>query len=187
MVLHPGFQNHSDWDNNLALIQLRNPVALGDKVTPIPLPERDQDLVDTVGGSGVIAGWGWGVYLTPALSLKHLVLPLANHNSCKEEYERSRHMPSVDDNVFCTGASKYGENVCSGDAGGALAVRDPGDGVVYAAGILSYDKACTTEKFAVYMRISAYLPWINRVLRGDNEESAALRSAVMSEMYSRQP
>ncbi|XP_044062203.1 haptoglobin isoform X2 [Siniperca chuatsi] len=80
VVLHPGFQNQSDWDNDLALIQLKVPVVMSNKVTPIPLPERGHDLADTVGGSGVITGWGWGIHLTPAASLKHLVLPLANHS-----------------------------------------------------------------------------------------------------------
>ncbi|KAK1890765.1 Haptoglobin [Dissostichus eleginoides] len=78
IVLHPGFQNSSDWENDLALIQLKKPVLMSDKVTPIPLPERGQDLADTLGGTGVITGWGWGTTFTLATSLKHLVVPLAN-------------------------------------------------------------------------------------------------------------
>ncbi|KAF7649799.1 hypothetical protein LDENG_00135900 [Lucifuga dentata] len=187
VVLHPGFQNQSDWDNNLALIQLKDSVPMGDKMTPIPLPERGQDLADSVDGSGIITGWGLGALLTPAPSLKHLVLPLVNHSSCKKEYEQKAYTPTVDDNMFCTGTSKYEENVCLGDAGGALAVRDPESGGVYAAGILSYDKPCTRDKYAVYMKLSSYLPWIHSVIRGDTERSDALRSAATSEMLSRQP
>ncbi|KAM4631240.1 haptoglobin isoform 2-T2 [Polymixia lowei] len=187
VVLHPSFQNESDWDNDLALIQLKDPVALGEKVTPIPLPERGQDLGDTAEGSGVITGWGWGIHLSPAPSLKHLVLPLASHSACKSLYNNNELKPTVDDNMFCTGSSKYNENVCSGDAGGALAVTDPKHGGVYAAGILSFDKSCGSDKYGVYMKITAYLPWIHSVLRGDADTSSALRSAVMSEMRSRQP
>ncbi|KAM6950657.1 haptoglobin [Lycodopsis pacificus] len=187
VVLHPRFQNQSDWDNDLALIQLKEPVVMSDKVTPIPLPERGQDLEDTVGGSGVITGWGWGILLTPATSLKHLVLPLANHSDCKAEYERSELTPSVDDNMFCTGPTKYEENVCFGDAGSALAVTDAENGHIYAAGILSFDKSCKSYKYGVYMKISSYLPWIHSVIRGDTEKSAALRSDAMSKMYSWQP
>ncbi|XP_035538328.1 haptoglobin [Morone saxatilis] len=187
VVLHPGFQNQSDWDNDLALIQLKEPVVMSDKVTPIPLPERGQDLAGIVRGSGVITGWGWGVYLTLATSLKHLVLPLASHSDCKAEYERIALTPSVDDNMFCTGTAKFGENVCFGDAGGALAVTDAETGDIYAAGILSYDKSCNRYNYGVYMKISSYLPWIHRVIRGDTENSSALRSDAMSKMYSRQP
>lgn len=184
VVLHPGFQNHSDWDNDLALIQLKEPVVVNDKVTPIPLPERGQDLADIKGGSGVISGWGWGIYLNSADPLKHLVVPLANNSDCKAEYEYVPFTPSVDDNTFCTGPSKYEENVCLGDAGGALAVRDDETGEVYAAGILSFDKSCRRYKHGVYMKISSYLPWIHKVIRGDTEKSSALRSEAMSKMYS---
>lgn len=160
---------------------------MSDKVTPIPLPERGQDLADIKGGSGVISGWGWGIYLTPVTSLKYLVLPLANHSACKAEYERIPLTPYVDDNMFCTGPTKYEENVCFGDAGGALAVTDAETGDVYAAGILSYDKSCRRNKYGVYMKISSYLPWIHKVIRGDTGKSSALRSEAMSKMYSWQP
>ncbi|XP_070688679.1 haptoglobin [Pempheris klunzingeri] len=185
VILHPGFQNQSEWDNDLALIQLKAPVVMSNKVTPIPLPERGQDVADTVGGSGVISGWGWGIYFTPAKSLKYLVLPLANHSDCKAEYEHLRSLtPTVDDNMFCTGPTKFEENVCFGDAGGALAVKDAETGDIYAAGILSYDKSCNGYKYGVYMKLSSYLPWIHSVIRGDTEKSSALRSDAMSKMYS---
>uniref|UniRef100_A0A672ZW99 Peptidase S1 domain-containing protein n=1 Tax=Sphaeramia orbicularis TaxID=375764 RepID=A0A672ZW99_9TELE len=174
IVLHPGFQNKSDWDNDLALIQLKEPVVMSDKVTPIPLPERDQDVPDTDGETGVIAGWGFGALLTASSSLKHLVLPVADHSACKREYKSDSLTPTVDEDMFCTGPSKYGENVCFGDD-------------VYAAGILSYDKSCNNRKYAVYMKISSYLPWINAVVRGDTQQSSTLRSDAMSNMYLRQP
>ncbi|XP_029600126.1 haptoglobin-like [Salmo trutta] len=186
VVLHPGFQSVSDWDNDLALIQLKEPFTLSEAVMPIPLPERGEDLAEAAQEKGIITGWGWGVHFTPAESLKHLVLPVASRSFCKAEYNRGGSTPTIDDNMFCTGASKYQENVCFGDAGGALAVQDPKDGRVYAAGILSFDKACAVRKYAVYMKLSAYMPWINSVLRGDSEKSASLRSSVMSEMFSRQ-
>ncbi|KAM6943254.1 haptoglobin [Xenentodon cancila] len=187
MVLHPGFQIQSDWDNDLALIKLKHPVIMSDKVTPIPLPERSQHLGSIAGGSGVITGWGWGINLTPATSLKHLVLPLANHSDCRSYYEGVAFTPAVDDNMFCTGPTNNKKNVCFGDAGGALAVTDAQTGDIYAAGILSYDKSCTRYKYGVYMKISSYLPWIHSVIRGDTEKSPSLRSDAMSKMYSWQP
>ncbi|XP_059208772.1 haptoglobin [Centropristis striata] len=186
VVLHPRFQNRTDWDNDLALIQLKQPVVMSDKVTPIPLPEMGQDLGDAVGGSGVITGWGWGIYLTPASSLKFLVLPLANHSVCKAEYERDPLTPAVDDDMFCTGSPTVEENVCFGDAGGALAVKDAETGEIYAAGILSYDKPCSRSKYGVHMKITSYLPWIHSVIRGDTERSSTLRSEAMSKMFSLQ-
>lgn len=159
-------------------------MVISDKVTPIPLPERGQDRADSSEGSGVIAGWGWGVYLNFASSLKHLVLPLVNHSACKAEYGRDQFTPSVDDSMFCTRTGQLEENVCFGDAGGALAVKDAESGEVYAAGILSFDKPCRMHKYAVYMKISSYLPWIHKVTRGDAQNSEAIRANTMAKMYS---
>lgn len=157
---------------------------MNDKVTPIPLPERGLDLANAVHGSGIIAGWGWGSLLTPAPFLKHIVVPLANHSACNAEYESLAFTPTVDENMICTAATKYDENVCFGDAGGALAVTDSETGDIYAAGILSYDKSCARYKHAVYMKVSSYLPWIHSVMRGDTDTSAPVRLKAMSTMYS---
>ncbi|XP_044216742.1 haptoglobin-like [Thunnus albacares] len=181
VVLHPAFQNHSDWDNDLALLKLKEPVVMSDKVTPIPLPKENQQLAQ----EGSIAGWGWGYYFTFATSLKHLVLPVVS--SCNSAYQGDPLKPDVDDNMFCTKATRYGENVCFGDSGSALAMSDPKSGDVYAAGILSYDKSCTSGDFGVYMKISSYLPWLHSIIRGDTEESFALRATAMTKMLTWQP
>ncbi|KAM7424268.1 hypothetical protein PAMA_000553 [Pampus argenteus] len=178
IVLHPRFQNQSDWDNDLALIKLKKPVVMSEKVTPIPLPEKGQDL----GTSGFITGWGWGAHLTPSMLLKYTVLPLAKHDECKKFFEGTSHRPVVDDHMFCTGPSEHHENVCFGDAGGALTVIDSATGDVYATGILSYDKPCRSDPYAVYMKISSYLPWIHSVIRGDTDTSSAVRIDTISKM-----
>ncbi|XP_068173628.1 haptoglobin [Antennarius striatus] len=178
VVLHPRFQNQSDWDNDLALIKLKKPVVINDKVIPIPLPERGQDITNIQ--SGVITGWGFGANLTPAEILRYLTVPLLKSSDCKTAYEHDPLTPNVDNNMFCTEQTKYEENVCLGDAGGALAVKDKETGDIYAAGILSYDKACRVNNYAVYMKISSYLPWIHSVMRGDTEKSAGQRADVMS-------
>uniref|UniRef100_A0A3B4ZQ31 Peptidase S1 domain-containing protein n=1 Tax=Stegastes partitus TaxID=144197 RepID=A0A3B4ZQ31_9TELE len=53
VVLHPQFQNRSDWDDDVALLQLKASVVMSDKITPIPLPERGHDLTNP----------GYGVYM----------------------------------------------------------------------------------------------------------------------------
>ncbi|KAJ7986031.1 hypothetical protein DPEC_G00346600 [Dallia pectoralis] len=187
VVLHPGFQNLSEWDNDLALIQLKEPVPLNKNVMSIPLPERGQDLIETAGVRGVITGWGWGTILTTATPLKHFVVPVASHSSCKAKYKQrslQRSVPTVDEKMFCTEASEHIGNICLTDAGGALVVHDPKDDSVYAAGILTYDRDCGVDKYAVYMKLSAYLPWINGVLRGDCEKSDGFRARLMSKMLS---
>ncbi|XP_066503797.1 haptoglobin [Hoplias malabaricus] len=184
VFLHPGFQNTSDWDNDLALIQLKEPVTFSDSVFPIPLPERDENMAERAGEWGIISGWGWGALFTQAETLKFLYLRVVE---CQGQYSSkfTRNTPYVDNNMFCTEPGHSVENVCSGDAGGALAFLDHKSKRVYAGGILSFDKACNVMDKAVYMKVSAYLPWIHSVMRGDTDKFSSLRTSVMTEMFSR--
>ncbi|XP_067308509.1 haptoglobin [Pseudorasbora parva] len=185
VFLHPDFQNTSDWDNDLALIKLKEPVKFSESVMPIPLPETGDNQEEREGERGIIAGWGYGRLFTPAPILKFLALPI---QSCKGNYSAKvlANTPNLDNRQFCTGPSKYQENVCFGDAGGALALLNPNTSTVYAAGILSFDKACSVEELAVYTKISAYLPWIHNVMRGDSKESPERRAAIINHMLSLQ-
>ncbi|KTG42036.1 hypothetical protein cypCar_00021759 [Cyprinus carpio] len=185
VFLHPEFQNISEWDNDLALIKLKEPVKFNESVMPIPLPEIGDNQEEKEEEKGIIAGWGWGKLFTPAPVLKFLSLPV---RSCKGKYQSKvlASTPNVDDKQFCTGPSKHQENVCFGDAGGALAFLKPNTKTVYAAGILSFDKACSVEEHAVYTKISAYLPWIHSVMRGDSQEFLAKRASLISHMFSQQ-
>lgn len=177
--MHPGFQKSSTWENNLALIKLKRPVTFNNDTLPIPLPEVGQDL-EKVGTEGVVAGWGWSTILSFSDYLKILSVPVVSQEFCKKEYlQGGEDAPLVDDRTFCTGATQFSENMCVGDEGGAFAVLDPKDNNVYAAGLLSYDKNCQVGKFAVYTKLSAYLPWINSVMREDLAEYSALRTAAM--------
>ncbi|KAK7175714.1 hypothetical protein R3I93_000089 [Phoxinus phoxinus] len=185
VFLHPGFQNTSDWDDDLALIKLKEPVRFKESIIPIPLPEIGDNQEEREGERGIIAGWGWGRLFTPAPKLKFLALPV---QSCKGNYQAKvlASTPYVSDTQFCTGPSKYQENVCFGDAGGALVFLNPNTSAVYAAGILSFDKACSVEEHAVYTKISAYLPWIHSVMRGDSQQFPERRASIITHMFSQQ-
>lgn len=171
MFLHPAFQNASDVDNDLALIKLKEPVSFNDTVFPIPLPEKGDNLEETKGRKGVIAGWGWGPLLTFSESLKFLSLPVIPSNTTQDK--------------IWTTQTEFQENVCYGDAGGALALLNPDTEKVYAAGILSYDEPCFGNQEAVFIKISAYLPWIHSVMRGDSNRFTSLRTSIMNDLLSK--
>lgn len=171
MFLHPAFQNASDVDNDLALIKLKEPVSYNDTIFPIPLPEKGDNLEESEGQKGVIAGWGWGPLFTFSDRLKFLVLPIIPSNADHDKISTTR--------------TKFQENVCYGDAGGALALLNPDTKKVYAAGILSYDEPCTRDEEAVFIKVSAYLPWIHSVMNGDSEKFSSLRYSTMNNLLSK--
>ncbi len=171
VILHPAFQNASDSDNDLALIHLKEPVIFNDTVFPIPLPEKGDNLEEGEGQTGVIAGWGWTPLFTFSEILKFLALPVIPSNA-------------QDDKILTT-RTKFQENVCYGDAGGALAILNPDTQKVYAAGILSNDEACTRDQMTIFMKISAYLPWIHSVMRGDSDKFSSLRTSIMNDLLSK--
>ncbi|KAI1889911.1 hypothetical protein AGOR_G00167790 [Albula goreensis] len=170
VVLHPKFQETSTWDNNLALIKLKKAVVFSESVMPIPLPEAGQNAEEMAGMWGVITGWGWGRFFSFTDHLKYLVVPV-----CQTD----------DKNTFCTRTNPFQGDVCFGDEGGALVVLDKYS-QVYAAGILSNDKSCARENFAIYTKLSAYMPWINRVMREDSDSYSVLRTSIMANMLSSQ-
>ncbi|XP_058256268.1 haptoglobin isoform X2 [Hemibagrus wyckioides] len=171
VFLHPAFQNASDVDNDLALIKLKEPVSYNDMIFPIPLPEKGDNLEESEEQKGVIAGWGWGPLFTFSDRLKFLVLPILPSNA--------------DHDKITTTRTKFQENVCYGDAGGALALLNPDTKKVYAAGILSYDEPCTRDEEAVFIKVSAYLPWIHSVMSGDSERFSSLRNSTMNNLLSK--
>ncbi|KAJ8247314.1 hypothetical protein GJAV_G00244880 [Gymnothorax javanicus] len=180
VVVHPDFQKTASWENNLALIKLKQPVTITERVMPIPLPKTDQHENN---GKAVVAGWGWGHQFIFSDFLKFLVIPVVDQALCKAEYEKNDEV-KVDNRTICTGPTENKENVCVGDEGGALAVLDPKGNKVYAAGILSYDKNCQVDPYAVYTKLTAYLPWIHYVMSGDTEELSAKRTAIMQKKLS---
>ncbi|KAI5101373.1 haptoglobin [Silurus meridionalis] len=171
VFLHPAYQNASDIDNDLALIQLKEPVSFSDTVFPIPLPEKDDNLEEREGQKGVIAGWGWGPFLYFSDRLKFLSLPIIQSTANHDKIRTTR--------------TKFQENVCYGDAGGALTLLNPATKKVYAAGILSYDEACTRDQDAIFIKISSYLPWIHSVMRGDSEHFSSLRTSIMTNLIAK--
>ncbi|XP_012674084.2 haptoglobin-like [Clupea harengus] len=181
VFLHPGFQNTSDWENDLALIKLKEPVNFNHTLMPIPLPEQGENQEERLKEEAIFGAWDWGIIHYQPGAIKYLKLPVVSREVCRAEYQ-SGHSPVVDDNMFCTGASELFLNVCFNDAGSALVFQNPKTNRVYAAGIVSYDKVCAFKKYAVHTRISAYLPWIRDVMRGD--KVSAQRESLVANMYS---
>lgn len=63
--------------------------------------------------------------------------------------------------ICADGTAGYYQNPCHGDSGSALVIYK--DYKYYAVGVVSYGPGvCFTGEPTVYVKISAYLPWIKR-------------------------
>lgn len=157
VVLHPGYPESVD----LALLKLRQKVLLGEEVMPICLPKKDYVRPGRV---GYVSGWGRGATLAFPNMLKYVMLPVAEREKCRQYYEARNGsywvQPILGNDTFCVGMSELREDTCYGDAGGAFAVQDSDDDTWYAAGILSYDKTCTSSKYGVYVNVQRVLDWV---------------------------
>uniref|UniRef100_A0A8D0GJX7 Peptidase S1 domain-containing protein n=1 Tax=Sphenodon punctatus TaxID=8508 RepID=A0A8D0GJX7_SPHPU len=160
IVLHPAFPK----DVDLALLRLQNKVTVGEAVMPICLPTKDYAQRGRV---GYVSGWGRNVFLAHPDRLRYVMLPVAGQENCTDYYAaRGPHgaQPLLGKHTFCVGMSELREDTCYGDAGGAFAVHDPKDDTWYAAGILSFDKTCTTGKYGVYVHVLSVFDWIKETL-----------------------
>ncbi|XP_017372532.1 complement C1s subcomponent [Cebus imitator] len=179
VFIHPGWkmlevpEARTNFDNDIALVQLKDPVKMGPTTSPICLPGtsseynlRDRDL-------GLISGWGRTEKRDRAVHLKAAKLPVASLTKCKEVKVEN---PRADagayvftPNMFCAGGEK-GMDSCKGDSGGAFAMWDPNDKTkFYAAGLVSWGPQCGT--YGLYTRVQNYVDWIKKTMQENSTPS----------------
>uniref|UniRef100_A0A2R9CEQ3 Complement C1s n=1 Tax=Pan paniscus TaxID=9597 RepID=A0A2R9CEQ3_PANPA len=173
VFIHPGWkllevpEGRTNFDNDIALVRLKDPVKMGPTVSPICLPGTSSDYNLMDGDLGLISGWGRTEKRDRAVRLKAARLPVAPLRKCKEV---KMEKPTADaeayvftPNMICAGGEK-GMDSCKGDSGGAFAVQDPNDKTkFYAAGLVSWGPQCGT--YGLYTRVKNYVDWILKTMQ----------------------
>ncbi|XP_041129978.1 chymotrypsin-C-like [Polyodon spathula] len=154
---------HEKWNslfilNDIALVKLKEHVALSDSIQPACLPIEGQLLPHN--NPCYITGWG-RLYTNGPLAdnLQQALLPVVDHATCT--------LPDwwggmVKEKMLCAGGD--GEvSGCQGDSGGPLnCQRSDAAWVVH--GIVSFGSGWSCnypKKPTVFTRVSAYTDWIN--------------------------
>ncbi|XP_008049021.1 complement C1s subcomponent [Carlito syrichta] len=144
VFVHPGWESLDDpharknFDNDLALVLLKDPVRMGPAVSPICLPGASAEYDLEAGDLGLISGWGRTEDRHRALHLKGAKLPVAPLEKCREvegahsEGEAGAYV--FTENMICAGGER-GVDCCRGDGGGAFAVQDPRGNGFYLPGL----------------------------------------------------
>ncbi|XP_074481238.1 ovochymase-1 isoform X2 [Sebastes fasciatus] len=141
---------------DLSLLHLSVPARFSSQVSPVCVPDEDEDLDGS--WSCVTTGWGASkatVDVDPD-RLNHVRLTVVNHTSCRELWGGGL----ITDSHICTHPA--GSASCMGDSGAPLLCRKRG--AYFLFGVVTWGSGrCDAEKPAIFTRISDYHSWITEV------------------------
>ncbi|CAL1274445.1 unnamed protein product [Larinioides sclopetarius] len=147
IIIKQGF-NEYNFDNDIALIQLTEPVR--SLVEPIKLPDFSSDL----NISATVIGWGaTAASGEPSNDLMKAEVALISHDDCGEIYT------GLAETSMCAGYAEGGRDACQGDSGGPLIQTRNGE--TFLIGIVSWGIGCAEpNQPGVYTDVSLFNAWI---------------------------
>lgn len=153
---HQGYSERT-LDNDIALIELEQPIQFSDDSNPIELVNDEvNNELQTPGQRVTVSGWGVTETGSSTSGLRKVKVDMISDNSCSASYGRA-----VTTNMFCAGFDTGGADACQGDSGGPLFAKAMNE-TNYLMGIVSWGEGCAVAGFyGVYTRIYNYLDWIN--------------------------
>lgn len=157
-VTHPQYDS-TTVDNDVALLQLPEPVEPGPRISPACLPEQGASL--PVGDSCTIIGWGKerNTHIFGTDILHEAEVPIIASSVCEAVYEDYY----ITSNMFCAGYRRGRVDSCAGDSGGPLLCHRQGRWHIY--GITSFGEGCGKRgKFGIYAKVSNYRHWVQNVI-----------------------
>ena len=155
IIIHPKYDPKT-YDNDIALLELSNPVTLDQYCNIIQLPVNDpNETLLTPGTSASVSGWGRmqnGYY---AVILNRVEIPLVSDQACFTSYG-----PYYTMNMVCAGFQQGGKDSCKGDSGGPLFIEGPSKESTL-IGIVSWGKGCAQpDLYGVYTKVHNYIGWV---------------------------
>jgi len=158
IIQHPDY-NSNTMSFDFSLLELDNPVPLGDCIGTVCLPEIGEEL--PAGAECWITGWGtvnFGDSNLPQF-LQEAMVTTKSNSECNSAYGGR----ITDDMLCANGVDSNGEttDACQGDSGGPL-VCDAGSGRFVLHGATSWGYGCANPQYpGVWARISHELDWIH--------------------------
>lgn len=145
-------------DYDIALLELKKPLTLSDKIQPIPLANVNDKIPD--GTMCLVSGWGDTNRQNQALKrLRAVEVPIVNQQECNKNLAE---FGGVTSRMLCAGHRKGGKDSCQGDSGGPLACAMKNrDGNRTLVGVVSWGIDCGKPNMpGVYTRITSVRQWI---------------------------
>uniref|UniRef100_A0A8C4WGV4 Complement C1r n=1 Tax=Gopherus evgoodei TaxID=1825980 RepID=A0A8C4WGV4_9SAUR len=156
--------DENNFNGDIALIELRDPVPLGPDLLPVCLPDASNSTFYTNGYMGYVSGFGVEKNVL-ADRLKYVSLPVGDQRSCKkwlQEKEVNGKGMVFSENMFCAGSPSGGKDTCQGDSGSVFTVQDLESERWVATGIVSWGIGCS-KSYGFYTKVINYLDWIKEI------------------------
>lgn len=161
--VHPYFKFTPQADRfDVAVLRLDRPVHYMPHITPICLPEKNEDFL---GQYGWAAGWGAlqaGSRLRPK-TLQAVDVPVIDNRVCERWHRSNGINVVIYDEMMCAGYRGGGKDSCQGDSGGPLMMEKTGRW--YLIGIVSAGYSCAQPgQPGIYHRVAKTVDWITYVI-----------------------
>ncbi|XP_055344000.1 transmembrane protease serine 9-like [Paramacrobiotus metropolitanus] len=181
---HPDYDNPKDTTNNdVALLELAQPVKFTSRIQPICLPTHPS--TDVVNAANIdkerdgkkvafVAGWGHLVenqgrtdnnFAVPILGagsdkLEQVAIGLYDRATCVKQLEGF----TFTEAMICGGFPEGGKDSCQGDSGGPLVAKDK-DGHHELIGVVSWGKGCAQPGVpGIYSNVFYLKNWIESTI-----------------------
>ncbi|KAM4637039.1 complement C1r subcomponent-like [Discoglossus pictus] len=163
--VHPDYNNRT-YNNDIALIRLRDPVIMNQNVSPICLPGPDNNILYDTDKMGYVSGFGLNEKGHTSGHLLYVDIPMVSRARCKEYLKRKNSKYAIfTKNMFCAGfpeSTIHKGDSCSGDSGGPYASKDQ-NGTWVVTGLVSWGFVCG-KGYGFYTKVSNYLGWIQEYI-----------------------
>ncbi|XP_076366524.1 trypsin-1-like isoform X1 [Tachypleus tridentatus] len=150
--------NAATYQNDIALLELSQPVIFRKHIIPVCLPEKEEIMK----GTATVTGWGrksHGEQKVPSL-LQKVNVEIIEGDTCQEWYKSVGRQEKIYNTMICAGYKEGGRDSCQGDSGGPMTLKK--DGKTKLIGLVSWGVGCARPKLpGVYTKISSYIDWIN--------------------------
>ncbi|XP_065102511.1 mast cell protease 4-like isoform X2 [Paramisgurnus dabryanus] len=152
---HPQYKTNSNapFMADLMILELDEKVQLNDNIKTIPIPKTPEEI--SVGTDCSVAGWGRITNRGPlSPTLREANVKIMNNRVCADRWGQD-YVASQMMCVYGSGGS------CYGDGGGPLVCNNTAVGVT---SFVLNDNCNDPYRHNVYMKISAFLPWIKDIV-----------------------
>ncbi|XP_016957760.1 trypsin 3A1 [Drosophila biarmipes] len=156
IIPHPKFHEPTRMNNDIAIVQLQQPLVYSREIQPIGLATSE----DRIQPAAQLFVSGWGSKAISQMQsekrLRYTVVQLRDQDQCARNYFGAG---SVTNTMFCAGTQVGGRDSCQGDSGGPLVTSINGQMKLY--GIVSWGFGCANAMFpGVYTKVPAFGDWI---------------------------